>query len=236
MNERTVAIMQPYFFPYIGYFQLIHAADVFVVYDNIQYTKKGWINRNRILVNDKDEYISLPLTKSSDYIEVREKELSADYEKQAIKLLRKIEGAYRKAPYFKVVYPLLEEIIYHKQRNLYDFLYNSIKEIVNYLNIETEIVVSSDIPIDHSLKAQDKVLDIVKTLRGTVYINPVGGIGLYDKDVFKHNGIDLVFHKARIISYPQFNNEHLPFLSIIDVLMFNSLNQIQVFLNEYDRF
>ena len=82
-----LAIMQPYFFPYIGYFQLIKSVDEFVIYDNIQYTKKGWINRNRILVNGTDYLISLPLKKDSDYLNVVDRQLAESWEKDRTKLL-----------------------------------------------------------------------------------------------------------------------------------------------------
>ncbi len=99
-----VAIMQPYFLPYIGYFQLINAVDKFVIYDNIEFTKKGWINRNRILVNGKDEFISLPITKASDFLHANQRYLASNFENEKNKILRKIKESYRKAPYFKITH------------------------------------------------------------------------------------------------------------------------------------
>ncbi len=81
-----LAIMQPYFFPYIGYFQLINTVDEFVVYDNIEFTKKGWINRNRILVNGKDEYITLPIKKDSDFLHVKDRFLAETWSKDSAKM------------------------------------------------------------------------------------------------------------------------------------------------------
>ena len=176
-----LAIMQPYFLPYIGYFQLLNNVDSFVIYDNIQFTKKGWINRNRILLNGNDQLFSLPLKKNSDYLNVDQRFLAESFNTEALKILRKIENSYRKAPNFKEVYPLIKQIFTYKEENLFMFILNSIKEINNYLGINTEIIVSSGIDIDHSLTSSDKVLAICENLKGTNYINPVGGKDLYNK-------------------------------------------------------
>ena len=144
-----IGIMQPYFFPYIGYFQLIQAVDVFVVYDNIKYTKKGWINRNRMLQNGKDVIFSLPLKNDLDSLDVWEREIVKDF--NCDKLLNQIKGAYRGAPYFEQTFTLVESIMRYEDKNLFRFLYNSIVAICKYLAIGTEIRVSSEIAIDHSL-------------------------------------------------------------------------------------
>ncbi|MFZ4634223.1 MAG: WbqC family protein [Saprospiraceae bacterium] len=228
-----IAIMQPYFLPYIGYFQLIHAADRFVIYDNIQYTKKGWINRNRILQNGKDEYISLPLKKDSDYLDVRERFLADTFAKDSQDVLRKIAGLYRKAPHFNEVYALLESIYRFDNPNLFEFIFNSVRETCGYLGINTEFVVSSTVPIDHQiLKAEDKVLSLCKALEATVYINPIGGTELYQRAVFAEQQIDLQFLKANPLVYPQFNHEFVPWLSILDVMMFNTVETIRAHLDD----
>src|ERR1035441_8424850 len=150
------AIMQPYFFPYVGYFQLIAAVDLFIVYDNIKYTKKGWINRNRMLQNGKDVMFSLPLKSDSDYLDVRERELAADFNRD--KLLNQLKEAYRRAPYFAQTLPLVEQIVRCDDVNLFRFLHNSIAKTCEHLGITTEVRNSSGIAIDHDLKNQDKVL------------------------------------------------------------------------------
>src|SRR6186713_976477 len=132
-----LAVMQPYFFPYIGYFQLIAAVDLFVVYDNIKYTKKGWINRNRLLQNGKDVMFSLPLQSDSDSLDVRERTLAPDFSRS--KLLAQFQGAYRKAPYFAQTYPLVEQIVRHEDDNLFGFLHHSIVRTCAHLGIATEI-------------------------------------------------------------------------------------------------
>ena len=228
-----LAIMQPYLFPYIGYFQLIQAADKFVVYDNIQFTKKGWINRNRILVNGKDEYITLPLKKGSDFLNINERKLADTFTTDRIKLLRKINEAYKKAPEFKPVFSLLESVINSNEENLFYFIFQSIQAVCIYLDIKTEFVISSAVPLDHQLKAQDKVIAICKTLNASQYINPIGGLDLYSKETFKQNNIELNFIKTNVVEYKQFSDEFVPALSIIDVLMFNPKEKVQQFIQSY---
>ncbi len=220
-----LAIMQPYFFPYIGYFQLIAAVDTFVVYDNIKYTKRGWINRNRMLQNGKDVMFSLPLKKDSDFLDVCERELASDFNRD--KLLNQIKGAYRKAPYFDQTFSLIEGIVRHDDSNLFRFLHNSIVKTCEHLSITSTIKISSQIPIDHSLKNQDKVLALCEAVGADTYVNAIGGVELYSKEIFRERGIDLKFIKSKPFEYAQFDNEFVPWLSIIDLMMFNSLDSIR---------
>lgn len=215
-----IGIMQPYFLPYIGYFQLIQAVDQFIVYDNIQYTKKGWINRNRFLQNGKDILFSVPLKKDSDFLDVKDREVSADFKKD--KLLNQIREAYRRAPYFEQAFPVFEQIVQHDDMNLFRFIHNSIVRTCEYLKIDTEIVISSNVSIDHSLKNHDKVLALCAAVGATTYVNAIGGVELYSKEDFSSRDIELKFIKSKPFEYKQFDNEFVPWLSIIDVMMFNS--------------
>ena len=227
-----IGIMQPYFLPYIGYFQLMNAVDEFVVYDNIQFTKKGWINRNRLLLNGKDAYVTLPLKKDSDYLDVRERQLADGWSKLRTKMLNKVRASYLKAPHFTEVYSILESVFFYENKNLFEFVLNSIQLIKTYLEIPTLIKISSELPINHQLKSTQKVLAICNRLEASEYINPIGGIGLYEKENFKEAGIDLFFLKTEEIVYPQFKNEFIPFLSIVDVMMFNPKENIKEWLND----
>lgn len=222
-----IAIMQPYFFPYIGYFQLMNAVDEFVIYDNIEFTKKGWINRNRILIDGKDTYITLPLKKDSDFLNVKERYLAEIWLTERKKMLNRIIESYRKSPHFNTVYPIIEKCFLFEEKNLFQFILNSIKAINEYLGISTSLIISSNIPIDHHLKAENKVVEICKSRNADSYINPIGGTELYNKDDFKKEGINLFFLKTEDIKYKQFHNNFVPFLSIIDVMMFNSREEIQ---------
>ncbi|HMJ48820.1 MAG TPA: WbqC family protein [Ferruginibacter sp.] len=228
-----VGIMQPYLFPYIGYFQLMNAADKFVVYDNIQFTKKGWINRNRILVYGKDEFISLPLKKDSDYLNIDQRNLADTFSTEKDKLLRKIKESYKKAPHFENTFALIERVMKNEEKNLFRFIYHSLLLTCEYLDIKTDMIVSSKLPIDHSLKAQDKVIALCKALNGDQYINAIGGTELYSKEIFSQNNIKLNFIEAGKVAYRQFDNEFVPWLSIIDVMMFNSKEEINKMLDSF---
>lgn len=225
-----IAIMQPYFFPYIGYFQLMCAVDEFIIYDNIQFSKKGWINRNRILVNGLDAYITLPLKKDSDFLDVNHRYLSDDWNVERKKLLNRITESYRKAPQFSEVFPLIEKSVLFEEKNLFQFIYHSIVCVKDFLEIKTPLVISSGLNIDHQLKAEKKVLALCKASRASTYINPIGGVELYDKQEFKNEGVELQFLKADNIIYKQYQNEFVPFLSIIDVMMFNTKENVKEYL------
>lgn len=220
-----LAIMQPYFLPYIGYFQLIAAADVFVVYDNIKYTKKGWINRNRLLQNDTDASFSLPLRQDSDYLDIVEREIAAEFNPE--KLLNRFKGAYARAPHFRQTIQLLEEILSFEDRNLFRFIRHSLAVLCRHFDIRTPLCDSSTLRIDHALKAQDKVIALCKALEADTYINPMGGLELYDGNSFSRHGITLKFIRPKAFEYTQFGNEFVPWLSIADVLMFNPLDVVR---------
>lgn len=226
-----IGIMQPYFFPYIGYFQLIKAVDVFVVYDNIKYTKKGWINRNRMLKNGEDAIFSLPIKNDSDHLDVCQRELATDFNRD--KLLYQFKCAYHHAPYFEQTFPVIEHIVRYKETNLFRFLHHSIAKTCEHLGITTAIRVSSDIAIDHDLKNQDKVLALCEAVGANTYVNAIGGVELYDKGRFMGNGIDLHFLKTDEFSYAQLGDEFIPSLSIVDVMMFNPKEAISKMLTQY---
>jgi hypothetical protein len=228
-----LGIMQPYIFPYIGYFQLINAVDKFVIYDDIEYTKKGWINRNRILLNGADSLFSLPLRKDSDFCHVNHRFLADSYADFVKKFKGQLVSAYSKAPFYKDVYPLIEKCLDYENHNLFDFVYNSLINVTRYLNIETPFVVSSTLHLDEQLKGEAKVIYINKQLNSSVYINAIGGQSLYSKDTFSNSGLDLKFIQSNTIVYPQFKNEFVSNLSIIDVMMFNSPDQIKGYLNAF---
>ncbi len=231
---KKIGIMQPYFLPYIGYFQLMDMVDEFVLYDTIQFTKKGWIPRNRMLQNNKDCFFTLPLRKDSDFLNINERYLADSYNADKDKLLRKIENNYSKAPYFTSFYPVVEEVLNNKSRNLFDFVYNSLNIIKGLLHISTPIVRSSELDKNIELiKGQEKVLAICNELQATHYINPIGGTALYNKKDFRENNIELNFLQSNDIVYPQFSGEFVQWLSILDVLMFNSVEQTRGYLDKY---
>lgn len=220
--------MQPYFFPYIGYFQLMAAVDLFIVYDNIKYTKKGWINRNRMLKDGKDVMFSAPLKGDSDALDIRDRELATDFNRD--KLLNQFKAAYRPAPYFAQTFPLVEEIVRYEDKNLFRFLHHSIVKTCKHLGITTEIRASSEFVIDHDLRSQDKVLALCQAAGARTYINTIGGIELYSKEVFHQKDIELKFIQSKPFQYSQFRNEFVSWLSIVDVMMFNPSDRIQAWI------
>ena len=232
-NKKVIAIMQPYFLPYFGYFQLINSVNEFIVYDDIEYTKKGWINRNRILVNGIPQYITITLKKDSDYLNINERSLASSWTKDKTKILNKIKNSYRKAPCFDVAMPLIEEIMNDEEDNLFQFIFNSLEKICKFLAIETTVIKSSALNYDSSLKSQDKVLNVCETVGAGVYINSMGGKELYDMEAFFRKNITLKFLESDIEKYKQFNEEFISSLSILDVLMFNDKLVVKNWLNNY---
>lgn len=211
--------MQPYIFPYIGYFQLIAAVDAFVVYDNIKYTKKGWINRNRYLLNGEAATFSLPLRKDSDALDIRERQLSADFNRS--KLLAQLREAYRKAPHFEATHALVEKVICNPADNLFEYLHSGLASTCEHIGISTPLLVSSTVDADHSLQSEQRVIALAKAVGASEYINPIGGLELYSKAEFARQSLALAFHRSRPLDYRQSGQQHVPWLSIVDVLMFN---------------
>jgi hypothetical protein len=232
MKNKKIAVMQPYFLPYLGYFQLINLVDEFVVYDNIKFTKGGWFHRNRILENSTPKYLTLPLKKDSDYLDVNYRFLAEDFEMHKKKILARIQHSYQKAPYYDKVFPVIEEILCYNSNNLFEFTFNSIKTICEVLNIKSNIRISSNINIDSSLKSEKRVIAICKELGARHYINPEGGIQLYKKETFDEHNITLNFLKFKPTIYQQNISDFQSHLSIIDVLMFNSLEEVNLFLSK----
>lgn len=227
-----IGIMQPYFMPYIGYWQMINAVDYYVIYDDVNFIKGGWINRNRILMNNEAKLFSIQMDGASPNKLINEIGVSSNgiWKK---KMIKSIENCYSKAPYFENVFPIIKDIINNHEENMAKYLEYSIKKICEYLNIETKIVFSSNIQKNNSLKAQEKVIDICKILKATEYYNAIGGIDLYSKEEFEKNDINLKFMKSEDIIYEQYNNEFIASLSIIDVMMFNSIEEIKCFLEKF---
>ncbi|AKD54980.1 WbqC family protein [Spirosoma radiotolerans] len=230
----TLAIMQPYFLPYIGYMQLMDAVDTFILYDDVSFINRGWINRNRLLINGQEHLFTIPLKDASQNKRINEVHL-ADDPKWRSKLLRTIEQGYRKAPCYQQVMPITEKIINFATDSIADLVYFSLIELNQYLGITTRLVASSSIYSNADLKAQERILDICRQESATRYINPIGGIELYDKPTFEESGIKLNFIKAKPVQYPQFGRSaFVPWLSILDVLMFNDIDTVRVLLGEYE--
>lgn len=230
---KTIAIMQPYFLPYIGYFQLMAAVDKFVVLDDVNYINRGWINRNRLLLNGVAHTFTVPLRGASQNKLICEIELDDDQGWRE-KLLRTIRQAYVRAPCYAQAYPLMENLINYPANRLDEFLLNSLREVVCYLSLEVEILSSSRIYKNAHLKGQERILDICRQEYAGIYINPIGGVDLYDRASFSKQDLSLYFLRSRPVSYSQGKGEHVPWLSILDVLMFNEPSAVRRLLTERD--
>ena len=229
----TIAIMQPYILPYIGYLQLMANVDKFIFYDDVAFINRGWINRNRVLMNGKDFMFTIPLKEAS-----QNKLINEIYIDNTInwrpKFLKSIEQSYKKAPFYQEVYPMIEKIIGDNSEKINDYIANSFEVLSQYLDIKTEIVRSSNIYQNAHLKSQERILDICIQEKASHYINPIGGMELYQKSIFEQQNIKLSFIKTKPVQYTQFKNEFIPWLSVLDVLMFNDKTTIQGFLNEFE--
>jgi hypothetical protein len=218
--------MQPYVFPYLGYFKLINAVDRFIVLDDVNYIKRGWINRNRILVNGREYLFTIPITAVSQNKKINEVFISEKYPVWKEKFLRTMKRAYCKAPYFSTVMDLLHEILIFPEKKLSFFLSNSLKEICGYLHINTQLIKTSAIYEKRDFKGEERIIDICKQNQAKEYLNLPGGNGLYSKSRFQRENILLRFIDSSIPPYKQGKNEFIPNLSILDVMMFNDKEKI----------
>lgn len=225
-----LAVMQPYLFPYLGYFQLIRAVDAFVVYDDVNYIKGGWINRNYILAHGERQLITLPLQGASPNLLINQVQVGG----RQNKLLDTIRHNYAKAPNFAEVYPLIEDILTQQERNLAVFLDRQLRLVCAYLDLQPTWHISSTLGKDNTLRGQDKVLAICEELGATHYVNVPGGKALYDSKAFAENGQKLSFIQPKPVSYRQFGKNFVPNLSIIDVMMFNDRVQSAALLEKFD--
>lgn len=225
----TLGSNQPYLFPYIGFWQLMNISDIYVISDSMQYMRKGYINRNNILFEGKRHLFTLEVL--GVHTETLINEVTVG--RSPLKIIRTIAHAYKKAPYFEEVYPMLEEIFLNDEKNLAKYLANSIEKIAQYLDMDTKFIYLSDLQGETSLRGQDRVIDICKRVKADRYINAIGGQELYDKKDFLQEGIKLNFLKTGDIEYKQFYDEFVPNLSIIDVMMFNSKDEIKEILKKY---
>jgi hypothetical protein len=228
-----LAIMQPYLFPYFGYFQLINAVDTFIFYDDVNFIKRGWINRNQILVDNKAALFTVPLKKASQNKLINEIETAID-EKWLTQFFKTIEQNYKNAPYFDDTFLILKNVYGKKQTKISSLAMESVLQISKYLQLNTQFEVSS---VNYSsslgLEKAERLIAICKQKGSDWYINPSGGKELYQKDAFKKEGITLSFIENELLPYTQFGNEFVNGLSIIDVLMFNTPEETKKLMNRY---
>lgn len=229
MAKNTIAVMQPYFFPYIGYYQLAYAVDEFVFFDDVNFIKKGYINRNSILLNNAKHDFSIPIKNVSQNRKINEHTYVNEWDN----FLKTLTTAYKRAPFFENIFPLVRSTILDANDNVAVKNSLSLKNIFNYLNITRKWTYASDLKIRDELKAQARILEICKQRGATDYRNAIGGKSLYSAPDFKDAGVELKFVRTGDISYSQYTKEFMPNLSMIDVLMFCSVDQITDLLRRY---
>lgn len=233
-GKKYIAIWQPYFFPYIGYWQIIHAVDLFVVADNAHYIKQGRINRNHILGQDgKPQVIRINVVDASCNRRINEHQRRVD-EIHVKHMLRNLYAVYHKAPHYAEAMSVIEPILIDKESDLTRYLVKQLRAVADYLGIETEIRMLSEVTDHWDCKAPEAIRRTCMHFGYTNYINSITGTKYYDKESFREMGINLQFLRRNDdICYKQFTDEFVPDLSIIDMMMFCSRDEIHDMLDCY---
>ena len=222
-----IGIMQPYIFPYAGYFQLVNACDVFVFYDDVNYIKNGWIDRNRILSNNTANYFKVPLSKASSFKNICDTEIHKDeYDKWLLKFMKTLQTCYGKAPHYANTIDIVSNILNKKYQSISELAICSVTELSKQLHLNTIFKTSSSTYNNKHLGRDDRLIDICHQEGGSHYINMEGGRHLYSENYFQKNNITLNFLQPELREYKQNKNKFISGLSIIDLLMFNSTDSI----------
>ena len=230
-----LAIMQPYVFPYLGYYQLVHATDRFIFYDDVHFIKRGWIHRNTVLVNGRSHRFSVPLAGASQHKLIGEVLLHpVEYPAWREKFLKTLHQHYKKAPCFEPAYALVSNVLNGEPASVASLATDSIVAVCHYLGLETDFLMSSQLSYDRALKGSNKIMALCQQQGARSYVNPIGGRELYQAEDFANRGIALQFIRPECMEYRQFALPFVASLSIIDVLMFNTVPQIQAMLPHYE--
>lgn len=224
-----IAVMQPYIFPYLGYYQLVNISDTFILYDDVNFIKGGYINRNNILVDRAAQRFTLPVPGASSNKKICELSFSPDTKK----ILKTISQAYSKAPFYSDVYPLIETVLQKEERRISSVCQEGIKSVFDYLGIDKKIIKSTDLTYDRGASPADRLIEMTKSFDDSVYVNSIGGQALYDKGYFDTRGVELKFMKMKSVQYSQAECEFIPNLSMIDVLMWCEPKFVKKLLSEY---
>jgi len=229
-----IAIMQPYLFPYIGYFSLIKNTDYFVFFDTPQYIRKGWINRNRILSTNGDvTYFTVPIQKADRNTPINKSVISYNYDWK-VKILGQL-NIYKKAPNYDKVINLVNNVFNTDTMLISDLAIKSIVKTCEYLDIDIKYDIFSkmNLALPEVKEPDEWALYITKELGYNTYINPPGGMSFFNREKYQINDVDLQFLVQEIIPYRQNREVFIPALSMIDVMMFCSCNEINEMLCEY---
>lgn len=234
---KTVSIMQPYLFAYLGYYQLLNLSDTFVILDDVNYIKKGWVNRNRILGQQEPLLFTVPLKDASQNRHIKDTYLHESYTIWVNKFNTTLSRTYKKAPHYAKTKELINAVLGScvPGDSISKLCLASLKAVIDYLKIKTQLVETSATYKNQQLKGQDRILDICKQEKTNRYVNLSGGQELYSPQTFEDAGIELKFHKILKCEYTQnLPQDFQAHLSLIDVLMFCSIEQIQELLQQYE--
>lgn len=214
-----LGVMQPYFLPYVGYFQLIAAVDRFVLYDDVSFIKGGWINRNNLLLNGNPQLFTIPLSNGESGVPIREVGIAGTFLKWRSKFFRTLSHAYKKAPNFEEVSAMLERWLAPDAKTISEINRTSLIETASWLGITTEIIPSSSVYENTDMDRRERLVDLCRREGAHIYVNAAGGRKLYDKTWFAQHGIELLFLDSTIHEYPQATKQFVPNLSILDLMM-----------------
>jgi hypothetical protein len=221
--------MQPYIFPYLGYYQLVNCSDLFVVYDDVTFIKQGFINRNMLLVNGGPQRFTIPVKGASSNRLIKDLEFSRSTEK----VMKTVVQAYSRAPYFEEVYDIVKKVLESEDRAIPKMCSDGILRVFQYLGLAKDVIFSSDLDYDRTAAAEDKIIQICRTVGSNRYVNSIGGKGLYSPEFFASNGCELSFLEMRDIQYEQGKASFIPNLSIIDVLMWCDKDRLRRLFESY---
>jgi hypothetical protein len=230
LQEGRIALMQPYFLPYLGYFQLIAASDCFVVYDNVQFIKNGWIERNRYLLDGEAKWFGLPLAKAGHTQMIMERQVSPHFD--IVPVINKLAFAYRKAPHRERTLTWLEALLKLPSHNIAEFNELALRSCCSLLKLNTPIIRASEWAPPSLSHGQTRVIEVITAVGGTTYLNPAAGGGMYDVADFADAGYGLELLKPSLPTYAQHDKPFVPALSILDALMFNELEVVSAWVRQ----
>lgn len=223
--------MQPYLFPYVGYFQLMNAVDRWIAFDEIQFIDKGWINRNRILHPDpvkEWQFLTVPLSKRGQFDKICNISIKEEIDWRS-QIFGKLTMYKKKAPHYNETIDFIHDCFDTKETNLALFVIDILRKTANYIGIETQIEVQSKINLDlgNIEHPGQWALRICEKLGASEYLNPSGGVEIFKQHEFNNAGIKLSFWESKLLPYYQGRDGFISGLSVIDLLMWNSVHEIK---------
>jgi hypothetical protein len=209
--------MQPYFFPYLGYFHLIDAVDCFVVLDDVDYAKNGWINRNRILINSEVSWFTVPVYSTGKRLTEKRYALDARFFDTA---RRKISFAYGNSALLGQILWLFDQWEASQDTRVASVNTMLLQAVCELVGIRKPVfMASSEMSLHRELTGQQRVYEICKQVGASKYVNLPGGATLYSSEEFQLQGLGLRFVESQFLPYPQRSTAFVPGLSVLDLLL-----------------